>query len=552
MSLRVDRSLRTITGDLGRSLRWRFKQNNDVSIWTAGDIQIWPELLKLEVASISCLLPKIRLLLKRQFACFGLVIQMTEGVIAVVDQVRSQPIFFSESEDALVIGANVTDLLALRSSYEIEQESIEEYLLCGYVLGTNTLVKGIKQLRPGEFISLSYDEFVVRHERYFRYLPVSQNRIETTKSISDWSAEFGQVLNRVFERTLRLTEDRPIWIPLSGGFDSRLVLCKCLEFGYRNIATFSYGVRNNHEIRMARKIARQLNVPWYSVPSKLKQLRHLYTSKTREDYSRFSGDFHAVPSYLDFEAVYKLRKDLKIPDNAIVINGYSGDFLFGGHIPESLNQQPDFENLVEALIEKHCSLFSTSPLNMVQLRLRKKIASELDAEVVDKGGREELCAGYEYWDWQERQAKAVVNAQKVYEFFGLDWLLPLWDRELMDFWATVPLDLRLGQRLHGSYLREYNFNGAFNFPRSRNELWTPSLSFIPLIGKLIEWTANSKSKEEFYERSFYFGYFRNQLGLFGYREYMKYWPKTRRPRVVPIAAIHLLKEMDMDPSPYLD
>jgi len=51
-------------------------------------------------------------------------------------------------------------------------------------------------------------------------------------------------------------------------------------------------------------------------------------------------------------------------------------------------------------------------------------------------------------DWQERQAKFIVNSVRVYEFWGYEWRIPLWDNQLMDFFSGVPLKLRLEKKLY--------------------------------------------------------------------------------------------------------
>jgi asparagine synthetase B (glutamine-hydrolysing) len=61
---------------------------------------------------------------------------------------------------------------------------------------------------------------------------------------------------------------------------------------------------------------------------------------------------------------------------------------------------------------------------------------------------------FERWDLQERQAKFICNSVRAYEAFGHDWRLPLFDHELMDFWARVPLDLRFGRKLYFRFARE--------------------------------------------------------------------------------------------------
>ena len=163
----------------------------------------------------------------------------------------------------------------------------------------------------------------------------------------------------------------------------------------------------------------------------------------------------------------------------------------------------------------------------------------------------QICALYELWDWQERQAKAVVNGQRLYEYFGLDWALPYWDKPLVEFWMRMPLKFRLNQYLHIKYLEMYNYRNAFSNLRSVNQVWPSSWRWITTVGRVIELFSSYQRKQDYFERMFYFSYFRNQLGLFGYEAYCKYYKQTRRPRVVPIAAIQHLSEMGISTAEYL-
>jgi asparagine synthase (glutamine-hydrolysing) len=73
---------------------------------------------------------------------------------------------------------------------------------------------------------------------------------------------------------------------------------------------------------------------------------------------------------------------------------------------------------------------------------------QLQNQIVEQGqhGLDLLLALYEFWEWSERQPKATVNNQRLYEFFGYQWALPLWDAEMMDFWAKVPYEEKLNQK----------------------------------------------------------------------------------------------------------
>ena len=55
---------------------------------------------------------------------------------------------------------------------------------------------------------------------------------------------------------------------------------------------------------------------------------------------------------------------------------------------------------------------------------------------------------YEFWEFEHRQARFIVNSVRGFEFFRQQWAIPLWDYELIDFFLSVPVELRLGKRLY--------------------------------------------------------------------------------------------------------
>lgn len=80
-----------------------------------------------------------------------------------------------------------------------------------------------------------------------------------------------------------------------------------------------------------------------------------------------------------------------------------------------------------------------------------------------------LCDLSEFWEWQERQANYMVNSVRVYEYWGYEWRIPLWDMELVQFWKSVPAHLRADRKLYNTYVDRYQdlpVSGA-NSPKLR-------------------------------------------------------------------------------------
>ena len=63
-----------------------------------------------------------------------------------------------------------------------------------------------------------------------------------------------EILNEVFIKIIRKNKNKKIFVPLSGGLDSRLVLSKLIELGAKNISSFSYGNPYNSDAMRAKEL----------------------------------------------------------------------------------------------------------------------------------------------------------------------------------------------------------------------------------------------------------------------------------------------------------
>ena len=68
---------------------------------------------------------------------------------------------------------------------------------------------------------------------------------------------------------------------------------------------------------------------------------------------------------------------------------------------------------------------------------------------------------YEYSEFIDRQSKYTISGQRMYEYYGYDWRLPLWDDEYLLFWQKVPLNFKLKQKLYIEMLKKNNFGNVW-------------------------------------------------------------------------------------------
>jgi asparagine synthase (glutamine-hydrolysing) len=165
----------------------------------------------------------------------------------------------------------------------------------------------------------------------------------------------------------------------------------------------------------------------------------------------------------DFLAVRELTDQGKLPINSVFVPGHTADVLSGSHIPSYyLDNSKEYNSetfLVDSL-KLHYILWKWPHESEIEHIFNERLNKSISGlEIYDN----RTCASaIEFFDFSERQTKFIVNAVRVYDFFGYEWRTPFWDTELIDFFLRVPLEYRINQMLYIKYARDLLFSGELS------------------------------------------------------------------------------------------
>ncbi|MBK8906484.1 MAG: hypothetical protein IPM60_00830 [Rhodospirillales bacterium] len=457
--------------NIGDGFRWHRLTSGRTTLWLTGHIRGASE-AKLAAAldAAGGTEAAVLELLGNLRGHFALAAAAPEWAVAAVDRVRSTPLFLATPQHQRpVIAAHAADLAAGLGLTEINEGAALAFAMSGYTIGADTLYSGVTQLLPGEMVVVAGDGSVTRR-RYHRYQPwriVADDEDRLRRRLGDVTLD-------MIGRLAREAGGRAIAVPLSAGRDSRLIASALAHIGYRSVVCFAYGVKGNYEAKASERIAERLGFPWRFCPFSHRSQRALFTSDLHRAYLRFADTCAAVPFVQDLPAVRDSAEAGFLPENAIIVNGATGDFISGHHIPEplarprtDLDAQGRRALILDAAINKHFRLWQSLATPENDRRIRARLDAEI-APMADALDDPEAAHGiYEALEFENRQCKYVINGQRIYEFLGFEWRLPLWDDEYLDFWQGVPLAAKAHQRLYREMLEERNWGGVWRGPSWR-------------------------------------------------------------------------------------
>ncbi|WP_199117574.1 asparagine synthase C-terminal domain-containing protein [Pedobacter sp. ASV28] len=358
---------------------------------------------------------------------FLMVIEAGDSILVVGDIIRSYPLFYQIDGNNCSLADRIDKI---EGNLEIDQERLEEYVVAGFVYGNATLYKGIFGLQAGEMITIS--KAVVTAERYFEYKPSAKE----VKPL-DFATSFNRIMTSVFERILQCkTNPNASWIvPLSGGHDSRIVVNYLYLLGVKNVICFSYGIAGNAQSAVSKRVAEALGYEWHFVEYNEQKWKSLHDRGLINQYVDVAANGVSTPHLQDFLAVYELKSKGIISAGDIFLPGHTLDFISGNHLKDEDLLCNNKESGVRVAFERHSLLKNEMPQSLKHI---SRIYRQANVEPTQF---------QEYFNWQERQAKFIVNSVRTYEFFGFESGLPFWDRTIVEFWLSLNPLYRKGRNL---------------------------------------------------------------------------------------------------------
>jgi len=445
---------------------WDTFQHKDLTVHIAGHIVIENkpvsgaeelyEILSAEYNSKDLRSTDRKRLLAGLSGNFAILIRGAGFLFAAVDISRSYPVFYSgDSWNTL----SVYDRLPMKMSetHELNRYNVNEFFELGFITGEETIFKGISQLQAGELLLVDRDKDTFKKERYFTYTP-SETPAQYSSS-DEFVKQFEKLLMKKFKHLLGSFPAGSQWVvPLSGGHDSRLVVNCLKRAGAENVICFSYGNPGNEQSKISKKVAEAAGYEWVFIEYTDEKWKQLHDEGVIDEYVDYSFNGVSNPHYQDLLAVYELKRLNLIKKGAVFVPGHTA-------ISEAGFIKPHAEDPIDLLIGKK----------------KRKLDSDLSTNLYDKisglyqliGNQPHLLS--ENFDWQEKQAKYINNSVRAYRFFGYTFALPLWYKEVADFWLSLPHELSVNR--NGLYIAE------------ENGLLIDSLVHIPF--------ANRKKKEKF-------------------------------------------------------
>lgn len=349
---------------------------------------------------------------------FSVLIDKPAFQAVAVDATRIYPMYYTPS-------GQLSDNPRTFPAKGIADRSIVDfYKVSGATPEGFTLIRNIFQVKPSHYA-------IWQPQTGWRQFPYQTYFCKQYDEKMATEQQVLEVFDNLAERLIRSCGGRQIVIPLSGGYDSRIIATLLAKNGYANVITYTVGKKNSMECNVARIVAEALHIPNYAIDITTPDtIKYCYSDKEEFDrYYRYIGGYSNFTWMFEYAAIKKLQQMGVLSSDAVFVPGHSGDFIAGSHIAKAgVTPTDNACNLTRKI------LYLSNEYGY-RRSIRKDIFGYFQTLLAE--GVTPYSA-YQNYILQNRQAHNIINSSRVYEFFGYDVRLPLWDRQLMELMRRLP------------------------------------------------------------------------------------------------------------------
>lgn len=328
--------------------------------------------------------------------------RLDDYFLIVRDRLGIKPLYVYEDEAQLIFSSEFKTLLEFEIDKSLDKQSIANYFRNTYFPYHASLLKKVKQLKPGSFI-----EFIGGERKEKVYYKIKEK--EKFQGTYDYATfELRNRLNKSVAK--RLISDVPIGTFLSGGIDST-VISALAKYQHHHLNTFSVGFDHPYfdETKYAELAAKRIGSNHHTI--------HIGKKEFKENFHDFLNHLDEPFGDSSAFAVYLLTKYAK-EHVTVCLSGDGADELFGGYRKHFgdwyvRNMSPGKERLVNLIS------WVLNPLN----QSRSTIKGDRNRKIQKLQQGMQMSPSKRYYEWctfvDENEKNKLLNftSEVGYDFF---------------------------------------------------------------------------------------------------------------------------------------
>lgn len=365
--------------------------------------------------------------------------------------VRELPVFYTIQDNKLFISDSPHGLI--QNSAVFDEQSINEFLVFGYVLANRTLFKNIYSLQASETLQLIQDDLAITMDFSCYSDPVYDL---SYKELIDMLLQKSE---DVFHDIIKAINGRPVTLSLSAGYDSRFIASMLKMGGVEDVTCYAWGTPESLETKTSKAIAAKLGYKWEMVENTARSWEETINGEWFFPMLMSSSKGVSISGAASFPFGNLLKNKA---ENSIVFSGIGGGLL-GSRIPQGLNSRSKHKDVLDFVL-KYQVLNPRQKTNRDALGLTDYYKNYFY--------RLSPPRFFDFLNHIEHQAKFFASVNRHYEFHGCGWASPLYDYRIVDLFSKTPASFKRSKLLYMDFLRTKIFNKVgvdFDMPNPKRQ-----------------------------------------------------------------------------------
>lgn len=357
------------------------------------------------------------------------------------DRYGFKPLYLCERDNYLLFSSEIKAILQDRSiKREINLEAMAEFFSFGYILGTNTLLEGVKVLPPASIFTYSNSKSKIK--QYWSWNQIKKKDIIDEEQIVD---ELGRLWLQAVERRVRGNEK--IGAFLSGGLDSRAIVSAINPKKFP-IHAFTFGKKGCDDYIIAKNVCDKLGIKQYFVEITAEK----WFSGIERTVWVTEGNLNIIHQH-SWDAIDRMKEYADIN-----LNGFLGDAVIGGsyltnlinttkNIDEYKNNAFTKMNNGYICIEDEIKLYNPQIFERLSKSSYSSLKKEIDQEIKNPDESD-------YFFINNRGRRFIVMGT-VSAQTKLENRKPFFDNDLIEFVYSLPNEIRSNSYIYNKMLLKF-------------------------------------------------------------------------------------------------